>query len=178
MKLVVITGSPHKHGTSAMLADQFIRGATESGHTVYRFDAAFKDVHPCIACEKCHNTDTGCVFKDSIEELNPELLSSDGIIFISPIYYYMLSAQIKTVIDRFYANGDKLHDNKKTALILTFADDSIESADGPVLSFKNMAKYLEWEIVGTITAKECATVDDLIKTNYPKEAYTLGENFQ
>lgn len=53
MKIVVITGSPHKKGTSALLADEFIRGAKEAGHEVSRFDAAFENVHPCIGCNKC-----------------------------------------------------------------------------------------------------------------------------
>ncbi len=66
MKILVITGSPHKAGTSEVLAEQFIKGAEKAGHEVFRFDAAFKDVHPCIACEKCHTTDTGCAFKDKI----------------------------------------------------------------------------------------------------------------
>ena len=49
MKVLVITGSPHKNGTSACLADRFIKGAKEAGHDVVRFDAAEKQVHPCIA---------------------------------------------------------------------------------------------------------------------------------
>ena len=57
MRIVVITGSPHRHGTSALLADRFIQGAQEAGHEVFRFDAAFETVHPCLACEKCHTTD-------------------------------------------------------------------------------------------------------------------------
>ena len=42
MKIVVITGSPHRNGTSALLADKFIEGAQSVGHTVYRFNAAFE----------------------------------------------------------------------------------------------------------------------------------------
>ena len=57
MKILVVTGSPHKAGTSTLLAEQFIKGAAEAGHEVCRFDAAFKNVHPCIACERCHNTE-------------------------------------------------------------------------------------------------------------------------
>ena len=41
MYIVMITGSPHRHGTSALLADEFIRGATESGHAVFRFDRVY-----------------------------------------------------------------------------------------------------------------------------------------
>ena len=48
MYIVMITGSPHKNGTSALLADEFIKGAEESGHSVFRFNTAFECVHPCI----------------------------------------------------------------------------------------------------------------------------------
>ena len=176
MKVLVITGSAHKNGTTAVLAEKLINGATEAGHAVYRFDAAFKDVHPCIACEKCHNTDTGCAFKDDMEELNPQLLEADAIIFISPIYYYALNAQIKSVIDRFYANDAALHGHKKAALVVTMADDTMESADGAIASFKGMTSFLEWDIAGIIAGVACGDVDSLNKTDYPEQAYELGKS--
>ena len=71
MKIVIITGSHHKNGTSAHLAAAFVRGAEETGHEVCRFDAAFRQVHPCIACETCHNTNRGCVFADDMKTLYP-----------------------------------------------------------------------------------------------------------
>lgn len=177
MKIVVLTGSAHKNGTTALLAEEFIKGATEKGHEIYRFDAAFKNVHPCIACEKCHTASEGCVFKDDISELNPYLLEADGIVFVSPIYYYDINAQIKAVIDRFYANDAALHKNKKTALIVTMADITEKTADGAVASFKGTANFLEWSVAGTVIGVNCGSVDDLKKTNYPKQAYELGKSF-
>lgn len=73
MKIVVLSGSPHKKGTSSALADAFIQGAQEAGHEIFRFDAAFQDVHPCIACERCHKTDKGCAFQDDMTTLNRNL---------------------------------------------------------------------------------------------------------
>ena len=130
MKIVVITGSHHKNGTSAHLAAAFIRGAEETGHEVCRFDAAFRQVHPCIACETCHNTNRGCVFADDMKTLYPELLAADAVVFATPIYYYAMNAQIRAVIDRFYACDAQLHHNKKTALLVTMADNTMESAAG------------------------------------------------
>lgn len=176
MKVLVITGSPHKNGTSASLAEQFIKGAEEAGHNVIRFDAAQNQVHPCIACERCHNTNKGCVFKDGMEELNPQLLSADVVAFVSPIYYYTISAQIKAVIDRFYANDTALHKNKKAVIMLTMADDTEESALGALQTFSGMTNFLEWEIVGTVVGTDCGTIDDIRKTDYPKQAYTLGKS--
>ncbi len=108
MNVTVITGSAHRHGTSALLADKFIEGAKEAGHEVFRFDAAFKNIHGCIGCDTCNKKADGCVFKDDMEELNPHLLESDVIVFASPIYYFNINAQLKSVIDRFYANNSAL----------------------------------------------------------------------
>lgn len=175
MKVLVITGSAHKNGTSAYLAEEFIRGAEEVGHEVTRFDAAFHKVHPCIACEKCHTTDGGCVFKDDMQELNPVLLAADVVVFVSPIYYYTINAQIKAVIDRFYANDAALHGHKKAALLLTMADDTMESADGAIATFKGMTKFLEWDAAGMVIGLDCADMALLQKSDYPKQAYALGK---
>lgn len=176
MKVLVVTGSAHKEGTSALLASKFIEGAKESGHEIYRFDAAFCNVHPCIACDECHNTDDGCVFQDDMEKLNPYLLRADVVAFATPVYYYGMTAQIKTVIDRFYANDSVLHDYKKAVLLLTLGDNTMESAAGVITSFRGMSNYLRWERAGMIVAKDCLTVEDILKTDYPKKAYELGKN--
>lgn len=175
MNILVITGSAHRHGSTALLADKFIEGASEAGHNVSRFDAAFKKVHPCIACEMCH-TDGRCVFKDDIQELNPLLLGADAVVFVTPTYYYNMNAQIRAVIDRFYAHDSDLHGRKKTALLLAMADTGMKSAEGALASFEGMANYLGWDIAGTIVGKGCWSLDDTLASEYPQQAYELGLN--
>ena len=80
MNITIITGSVHKNGTTAYLTEQFIKGAEEAGHTIYRFDAAYKNVHPCIGCEKCHGDNFRCTSKDDMAELNPHLLNANIIL--------------------------------------------------------------------------------------------------
>lgn len=105
MKILVLTGSPRKNGNSKTLADNFIKGATEAGHEIVRFDAAQKDVHPCIACNSC-GMNGPCVFKDDFEFVRKHIADADMVVFATPMYYFGFSAQLKTVIDRFYAiNG-------------------------------------------------------------------------
>lgn len=179
MRIVMITGSPHKNGTSAILAANFIRGAKEAGHEVFRFDGAFRKVHPCIACEKCHTTETGCAFKDDMEELKPKLLEADAVVFVTPIYYYDMNAQIKAVIDRFYAITEELSGmEKKTALMLTCGDTTMTSADGAIESYKGIVNYFGWHDSGTIAAVGSYTVDDINASDYPEQAYKLGKNFR
>ena len=175
MNITIITGSAHKNGTTAYLTEQFIKGAEEAGHTIYRFDAAYKSVHPCIGCEKCHGGNFRCTYKDDMAELNPHLLEADAVVFVSPIYYYGITAQLKAVIDRFYANDAALHGNKKTVLMLTMADTTLESAEGALASFKDMTNFLEWEIAGTVVGVNCWTLEMLMETEYPQQAYELGK---
>lgn len=176
MRIVVITGSPHRHGTSALLADRFIQGAQEAGHEIFRFDAAFETVHPCLACERCHTTDRGCVHKDAMQQLNPHLLAADVVVFASPIYYYDWTAQLKLVIDRFYANTTALKAPKQAALLLTMEDDTMESAAGAILSFEGMTNYLGWQRVGVISALSCGDLEAMQATDYPQQAYELGKS--
>ena len=179
MYIVMITGSPHRHGTSALLADEFIRGATESGHAVFRFDAAFECVHPCIGCDTCRCGKKPCVFQDGMNYLYPELKKADMIVFVSPLYYHGLSAQIKMVIDRFHGIDDDLVGTDKKAMLLMTAASTVESIyNGAVGSYMETLKYLGWKDCGVLLAYGCYGRDAIEKTNYPQKAYEMGKAVQ
>lgn len=87
MNIVVLTGSPHRNGTTSVLTEEFIKGAESKGHNVFRFDAAFHDIHPCQGCDAC-GMNGPCVQKDDIEnDLIMRLVDADLIALISPVYY-------------------------------------------------------------------------------------------
>ncbi len=176
MKITVITSSAHRHGTSAMMADEFIKGAEEAGHEIFRFDAAFKNIHPCIGCMKCQSGEGKCVFKDDMQELNPNLVDADMIVLVSPIYYFDVNGQMKVTIDRFFANNRALYGmTKKIALITTMAD-PLFAAEGANTSFKLTADLYKWNIVGIINAENSGDVEALKKTDYLSRAYDLGKS--
>ena len=99
MKIAVITSSPHKNGSSNLLASEFIRGAEEKGHSVTLFDAGHSEIKSCIGCDKC-GMNGECVFKDDFEFVRNNIVDADVVVFTTPMYYFGISAQIKTVIDR------------------------------------------------------------------------------
>lgn len=178
MKILVISGSPHKSGSTALLTENFIAGAEEAGHEVCRFDASFKSIHPCMGCERCHKTGDGCVFKDDMEELRPEVLNSDAIVFVSPVYYFGMNAQLAAAIDRFYAFNDKLMtQDKKAALITAFADDEEDACSGLVKTYQLTLRYMGWEDRGIVAAQGCSNADDVLQSSYTTQAYRLGKNF-
>ena len=87
MYVLVLTGSPHIHGATDLLAGEFIRGAEEAGHEVIRFDAAFMGIHPCLACDGCRESGI-CVQKDGMEKVLESLLDTDLVALVTPLYYY------------------------------------------------------------------------------------------
>ena len=175
MKITVITGSPHKDGTSALLADKFMEGAKTAGHDVFRFNSAFEEVHPCIGCDRC-GMNGPCIYKDSMTKLNPELLASHLVAFVTPLYYYGMSAQIKTVIDRFYANNSRLHVSKKAILMATAYNSSDWTFNALAEHYKTLVRYMGWEDAGMVLAGGCGVRSDIERTDFPNQAYKLGLN--
>lgn len=174
MKIVMMTGSAHRNGTTATLADRFQQGALDAGHEVYRFDAAFQNVHPCIGCDKCRRTGTCTFAADDMKLLNPHLLAADAVVFVSPIYYFTINAQLKAVIDRFYANNEVLMGGKKAVLITAMADTEMDSALAANEMFRQMTGYLGWENAGVLNARNAPTAADLSGDDL-KRAYALGK---
>lgn len=175
MKILVITGSPRKNGNSNTLVDNFIKGAEEAGHSVLRFDSAFKNVHPCIACNKC-GMNGQCVFKDDFEFIRNNIVDADTVVFATPMYYFGISAQIKAVIDRFYAINGQIHVPKKSVLIMTYADTSTKEAQSIINHYETLLNYLGWSDAGKIIASGVWTEGDVNHTQYTKQAYELGKN--
>ena len=175
MKIFVLTGSPRKGGNSATLADYFIRGAKEAGHSVERFDAAFKKVHSCIACNTC-GMNGPCVFKDDFEFVRKHIVDADCVVFATPMYYFGISSQLKAVIDRFYAINGSIHVPKKAVLLMTYANTAASEAVPIKSHYDVLLKYLGWTDAGQIIAPGVWPVGAITRTEYPEKAYQLGRH--
>lgn len=177
MKITVLTGSPHKNGTSAYMAASFISGVKDAGHEVYRFDAAFKNVHPCIGCDKCECGKNSCVFQDDMQEAYHHIMEADMIVFVTPLYYHNVCAQLKTVVDRFHGIDDLIRGTgKKAALIVTAADSRDWIFDGIKVAYTTTLRYLGWEDAGQVLANGSYRLEDLKGTDFVAQAYEFGKN--
>ncbi len=176
MKIVVLTGSPRKNGNSAYLAEQFIKGAEEKGHEVFRFDCAFKQVAPCRACNRCGMAGP-CIFNAAFQEPLPHLIEAGMVVFATPMYYFSISAQMKRVIDRFYAiNGQIKGARKKAAFLMTYADTAKKEAEPMLVHYHTLMDYLGWTSVGEVVASGVWTAGSVRNTAYPQQAYQLGRS--
>ena len=175
MNILVLTGSPRKNGNSAVLATQFIKGAKEAGHIVHRFDAALSNVHPCTACNSC-GMDGPCVFQDDFQFVREHIIPADLVCFAAPMYYFGFPAQLKAVIDRFYAINGSIHTPKKAVLLLTYADNSSRKEHPIQAHYEMLLSYLGWTDAGRIIAPGVWPVGSVNSTSFPKKAYELGKN--
>lgn len=175
MNILILNGSPHPQGTTALLREAFAEGAKSRGHMVDTFHAAKEELHGCLGCDHCRNTEEGCVYHDSMEQLNPKLLDADCVVFVTPLYYFGMSSQIKMVMDRFYANNAALREQNKKAVLLAACGDADDWAlDALDAHYHAVCHYLHWENVGEINAIGMYTPEDIKKSDYIEKARELG----
>jgi len=171
MKTIVLEGSPNQHGSSNMLADNFIRGAEEAGHTVKVIDAAHADIHPCIGCIHC-GYEGPCVQKDDVEKFRQDMM-----VFVTPLYYYGMSAQLKILIDRFCAFNSSIQRKRMKSALLTAAWNSDGwTFDALEAHYKTLVHYLNLKDMGMVLGKGCGTPSMTQHSKYPEQAYELGKN--
>lgn len=175
MKIIVLAGSPHKKGTSNTLVEEFTKGAQERGKEVEIIDLAHTSIHPCMGCDAC-GMNGDCIQKDSGNEILNKILNSDAIVFASPVYYYNVCAQLKMMIDRFYAKTMKItNKNLKAAVIMTAWNNNDWTYDAIDKYFDILFNYMHFKDSGRIYGKGCTSAHT-IPNKYLEEAYNLGKN--
>ena len=176
MKIVVVTSSPRasKKSTSNFLARKFIDGAKSKGHEIFQFYAGHSDINPCRGCDHC-GMDGDCIIKDDISQnLTPELVSCDCIALITPLYYFGVSAQLKIVIDRFYARTGRIS-GKKSVLIATAWNSDSWTMQALENYYQTLVRYMRWKDLGAIYATGCGYRDAVERSKFGDLAFELGK---
>ena len=175
MNILVIESSPHKHGSSNLLAEEFIRGAEEAGHHISVFDAGHAELHPCLGCDACGMSGP-CVQKDDMIDLRKRILAADMVVFVTPLYYFGMSAQLKMVIDRCYSfNGQLTAKHLKTALIAAAWDSNDWTMRDLENHYQTLCKYLNFKDQGMMLGTGCGTVTMTKSSEFPQKAYEFGK---
>lgn len=97
--VLIITSSLRKGSNSEALADEFARGAADAGNKVETISLRDKDIRFCRGCLACQKLGK-CVIADDTQAIVARMHDADVIAFASPIYYYEMSGQLKTLLDR------------------------------------------------------------------------------
>lgn len=176
MNIVILQGSPNLHGSTHLLADSFRQGAESAGHTVERIDVAHADIRPCTGCVHC-GYEGPCVQKDDVDGIRRKILSADMVVFATPLYYYGMSAQLKTLVDRFCAfNASLTRKHMKSALLAVAWNDDDWTFEALKAHYKTLVRYLDFTDMGMILGGGCGTPAMTRNSRYIRQAYELGKN--
>lgn len=180
-RILILKGSPRPRGNSTLLANRVAEGATAAGATVESFLLRDMTIQPCDGCDACQNTgDSECIIGDDMQTLYPRLRQADVIVIASPIYWFMVNAQTKLCIDRWYAletpHGSALK-GKKFAAVLTYGDTDpyTSGAVNAMHMFQDMCRYLKAELVGMVYGKASDQGDIEKQPALMDKAYELGK---
>lgn len=149
--ILVISSSLRQGGNSEQLADAFIKGAKEKGHHVEKITLANKDIRFCKGCLFCQQSKP-CIIQDDVNMIIDRMQCVDSIVFASPIYFYAMSGQLKTVLDRTNPLFVQDYRFRDIYLLLSAADEEVSAMDGAIK-----------EIEGWISCFENSTLRGIIK---------------
>lgn len=175
-QVLIISSSPRKGGNSDTLCDQFMKGAEEAGHPVNKIRLAELKIDYCSACYAC-KTKGHCVKKDDMEQVVEKMREADVIVLATPVYFYTMCAQMKTMIDRTLGGAQKAGlENKEFYLIATAADGRAameRTIDG-------LRGYLEClpgaKEMGVICGAGAWQLGDIQTNPAMQEAYRMGKS--
>ena len=175
MRILMIESSPHKHGSSNLLAERFIEGAKEAGHQVETFDAARANLHPCLGCDACGMAGP-CVQKDDMAALLEKMLAADVIVLATPVYFYSMSAQLKVFIDRCAPRYTEMR-SKEFCFVLAAADSKRANMKRAVEALRGFTFCLEDPRErGIVYGLGAWEVGDVKAGPAMQEAYEMGRN--
>ena len=175
-KVVVISTSMRAGSNSHAMAEQFAAGAKAAGNEVETISLRGKEIKYCIGCLSCQRTGS-CVFNDDVPAIMESVLNADVVCWATPIYYYEMSGQMKTLIDRLNPMFPKDYKFREIYLLTTASEDE---AFVPQRAESGLQGWID--CFGKCSLKAhlfCGGVTETheIEGN-PKlqEAYELGEN--
>ena len=164
MKACVILGNTRKRSNTEAVTKIFIKEIAAKGVDVKTFALREKNIQTCVGCDNCHSVldSYGCVIKDDMHEIANEILSSDLVVFSSPIYTWFATPPMKAVMDRLYAFTKfkegvdifNLLKRQSFALITTSGDECKENCDLLDEAIRRIAKFAKRPYLGYFAAQD------------------------
>jgi multimeric flavodoxin WrbA len=171
MQITTLLGSAKKKGNTATVLGWVEEDLKSRGHDVERIYLNNKSIRGCLGCAKCRENpdEIACVQKDDAITIMEQMISSEAVLFASPIYFWGFSAQIKALIDRGYSLVTNYHkpghtsllEGKRVGLLVTGADAYEDNAEGMFSAFDRIADFLLARKSGELYVGECSVPSEL-----------------
>ena len=172
-QVLILSGSPRKAGNSDVLCDQFMKGAQEAGHRVQKVRVAEKRIGYCTGCGACQGKGA-CAQKDDMVPILESMVAADVIVLATPVYFYTMCAQLKTMIDRTVARYTDVT-GKEFYFILAAADSRKETLGRTVEEFRGFLDCLDGsKEKGIVYGTGAWGIGAIQHSGAMKQAYEMG----
>lgn len=172
--VLIISSSPRKGGNSDLLCDQFILGAREAGYDAEKINLKDKNINYCTGCGTCFNGDRECPQKDDMAEVLEKMIAADVIVMATPVYFYTMCGQMKTLIDRTCSRYTELS-SKAFYFIATAAVTDKHSLERTMEEFRGFTSCLDNpDERGIIYGTGAWHMGDIEKSSAMKQAFEMG----
>ncbi len=180
-KIVILNGSPRRNGNTSVLVKAFTEGATGAGNEVTEFFLGGMEIHGCKGCFGGHSSQAcPCVQKDDMDKIYPAVREAEVVVLASPLYYWNMSGQIRTAIDRLFAleegDGNLLRGHERASALLMAAEG--HGFEDVVLYYDHLMEHLRWKNLGHVLAGGNGDVGDIQGKPELQEAFELGRSIQ
>jgi multimeric flavodoxin WrbA len=173
--ILVLSASPRREGNSDILCDRFIQGAEEAGNQTEKIFLKDKNINYCDACDSCLENQGICVKDDDMVEILDKMIKADVIVMATPVYFYTMNAQMKTVIDRTYPKYTSIR-NKEIYLITTAAVKDKNAIERTIEGFRGFTSLLSGvKEKGIIYGTGAWQIGDIKGSPAMTEAYEMGK---
>ena len=178
-KIVILNGSPRKKGNTSALVKAFTEGAEGSDHTVTEFFLDSMDIHGCKGCFGGHSSkDCPCVQHDGMDKIYPAVRSCDVVVLASPLYYWNMSGQLRTAVDRLFAleegDGNLLRGHDRACALLMAAEG--HGFEDVLAYYDHLMEHLRWKNLGHVLAGGNCDVGDIEGKPELEKARQLGKS--
>jgi multimeric flavodoxin WrbA len=173
-KVLVLSASPRRGGNSDLLCDQFMLGARQAGHSADKIFLKDKKINYCTGCGTCLNGKKPCPQKDDMAEVLKRMVAADVIALATPVYFYTMNGQMKTLIDRTCSRYAEISD-KQFVFIVAAADDSRPAMERTLEGFRAFLSCLnEPKEIGVVYGVGAWSPGDIQGKPAMQEAFALG----
>ena len=174
-KVIVISTSLRPGSNSHAMAEQFARGAEAAGHQVEVVSLRGKEIKFCVGCLSCQKTGA-CVIKDDVPAIMEQVLEADVVCWATPIYYYEMSGQMKTLIDRMNAMYPKDYHFRDIYLLATATEDEEHVPQHAIEGLTGWIDcYPKSRLAATLFCGGVTMPRDIEGNSKLQEAYELGK---
>ena len=174
-KVLVISSSPRINGNSDLLCNQFAAGSLEAGNQTEKISLREKEINYCTGCGACVTGNKGCRQKDDAAEILDKMIEADVIVMATPVYFYTMSAQMKTLIDRTCARYTEMS-NKEFYFIVTAADNNRQQMERTIEGFRGFTSCLNSpKENGIIYGVGAYKIGEIKRSSAMAQAFEMGK---